>query len=97
MRVCFNTFDTHADEDNIIDIESIAFKKTKDKRINIQINIVDPRVIIGELGETGQISLDILGVIFTKNVVISVIYAYILDETEINNIRYSYIFDFVTE
>jgi len=93
MRVCFNTFDTHADEDNIIDIESIAFKKTRNKRLNIQLNIVNPKGLVGELGEIGQLSFTAFDFTFTKNVIISAIYIIFLKELGESIVKYYYIFD----
>lgn len=93
MRVCFNTFDTHADEDNIIDIESIAFKKTRNKRLNIQLNIVNPKGLVGELGEIGQLSFTAFDFTFTKNVIISSIYIIFLKELGESIVKYYYIFD----
>lgn len=93
MRVCFNTFDTHADEDNIIDIESIAFKKTRNKRLNIQLNIVNPKGLVGELGEIGQLSFTAFDFTFTKNVIISAIYITFLKEFGESIVKYYYIFD----
>lgn len=93
MRVCFNTFDTHADEDNIIDIESIAFTETLNKRLNIQLNIVNPKVLVGELGEVGQLSFNAFDFTFTKNVIISAIYIIFLKELGESIVKYYYIFD----
>lgn len=93
MRVCFNTFDTHVDEDNIIDIESIAFKKTRNKRLNIQLNIVNPKGLVGELGEIGQLSFTAFDFTFTKNVIISSIYIIFLKELGESIVKYYYIFD----
>ena len=93
MRVCFNTFDTHADEDNIIDIESIAFKKTRNKRLNIQLNIVNPKGLVGELGEVGQLSFTAFDFTFTKNVIISSINIVFLKELGEGIVKYYYIFD----
>ena len=93
MRVHFNTFDTHADEDNIIDIESIAFKKTRNKRLNIQLNIVNPKVLIGELGEIGQLSFNAFDFTFTKNVIISSICIFLWEELGESIVKYNYFFD----
>lgn len=93
MRVCFNTFDTHADEDNIIDIESIAFKKTRNKILNIQLNIVNPKVLVGGLCEIGQLSFTAFDFTFTKNVIISSIHIVFLKELGESIVKYYYIFD----
>ena len=88
MRVHFNTFDTHADEDNIIDIESIAFGE----RLNIRLSLVNPKVLVGELGEIGQLSFNGFDFTFNKNVIISSICIFLWEELGESIVKYNYFF-----
>ena len=97
MRVKFNTFDTHEDINNIIDIEGVNFRKLSytDNNMVVRINMLNPLIIIGNSGDTGILLIEDDEnniVLFNKNVVLSQLFIQNVKEVGLSFTRYSYEF-----
>ena len=97
MRVKFNTFDTHEDINNIIDIEGVNFRKLSyiDNNMVVRINMLNPLIIIGSSGDTGILLIEDDEnniVLFNKNVVLSQLFIQNVKEVGLSFTRYSYEF-----
>lgn len=101
MRVKFNTFDTHSDLNNVLDIEGINFRKISySEDMLIKVNMLDPTTILGNLGDTGILLIeddDNNLILFNNNVILTNITIQNVKEVGLSFKRYSYEFDILKE
>jgi hypothetical protein len=96
MRVVFNSFDTHVDINNIIDVEGFSIRKINytDDPIIIT-TMLDPSVVIGSVGDTGTLTIedDENNIsIFNGNVKLDRISINNVQEAGLSFVRYTYEF-----
>ena len=59
MRVVFNSFDTHADPNNILDVASVTLiKGTIITPPKVSVSMLDPDVLIGQVGDSGSLLIE---------------------------------------
>jgi hypothetical protein len=96
MRVKFNTFDTHSDINNIIDIFAVSFRYNVVKNsMEISIVVLNPNFIIANVNDTGTLYIEDTNtnlILFNSNVILNSLSIHSVKETNMSFLRYTYTF-----